>query len=152
MEKFEIIIPVIFGLEAFVSREIRALGYETTSVEDGRVTFLGDAMAVCRANLWVRCGERVMIKVAEFEARTFTELFDATKAVDWSQWIPADAAFPVTGFCLKSILASMSDCQSIIKKAIVDSLGAKYSITHFEETGATYQIRFSIMKDRKSVV
>ena len=69
MEQFEIIIPVIFGLEAFVSREIRALGYETTSVEDGRVTFLGDAKAVCRANLWVRCGERVMIKVAEFEAR-----------------------------------------------------------------------------------
>ena len=152
MEQFEIIIPVIFGLEAFVSREIRALGYETTSVEDGRVTFMGDAKAICRANLWVRCGERVMIKVAEFEARTFTELFDATKAVDWSQWIPADAAFPVTGFCLKSVLASMRDCQSIIKKAVVDSLGAKYSITHFEETGATYQIRFSIMKDRVTLM
>ena len=152
MDQFEIIIPVIFGLEALVSREIRALGYETTFVEDGRVTFLGDAKAVCRANMWVRCGERVMIKVAEFEARTFTELFDATKAVDWSRWIPADAAFPVTGFCLKSVLASMSDCQSIIKKAIVDSLGAKYSITRFEETGATYQIRFSIMKDRVTLM
>ena len=78
MEKFEIIIPTIFGLEAFVSREVRALGYETTSVEDGRVTFLGDFKAVCRANLWVRTGERVLIKVAEFEARTFTELFDYT--------------------------------------------------------------------------
>lgn len=152
MEQFEIIIPVIFGMEAFVSREVKALGYEVTSVEDGRVTFMGDARAVCRANLWIRCGERVMIKVAEFEARSFSELFDKTKEIDWSRWIPSDAAFPVTGFCLKSVLASMRDCQSIIKKAVVDSLGEKYSITRFEESGATYQIRFSVMKDRVTLM
>ena len=152
MEKFEIIIPTIFGLEAFVSREVRALGYETTSVEDGRVTFLGDYRAICRANLWVRTGERVLIKVAEFEARTFSELFDSTKAIDWSRWIGKDNAFPVTGFCLKSVLASMRDCQSIIKKAIVDSMSQKYGITHFEETGAVYQIRFSVMKDRVTLM
>lgn len=152
MEKFEIIIPTIFGLEAFVSREIRALGYETTSVEDGRVTFLGDTRAICRANLWVRTGERVLIKIDEFEACTFTELFDATKAVDWSRWIGKNSQFPVTGFCLKSVLASMRDCQSIIKKAIVDSLSQKYGITHFEETGEVYQIRFSIMKDRVTLM
>ncbi len=152
MDKFEIIIPTIFGLEAFVSREVRALGYETTSVEDGRVTFLGDYKAVCRANLWIRTGERVLVKIAEFEARTFTELFDSTKAIDWSRWIGRDNAFPVTGFCLKSVLASMRDCQSIIKKAIVDSMSQKYGITHFEETGAVYQIRFSIMKDRVTLM
>lgn len=152
MDKFEIIIPTIFGLEAFVSREVRALGYETTSVEDGRVTFLGDWQAVARANLWIRCGERVLIKIAEFEAVTFDELFENTKAVDWSQWIPKDAAFPVTGFCLKSTLASMRDCQAIIKKAIVDSMSAKYSITQFEETGPIYQIRFSVMKDRVTLM
>ena len=152
MEKYEIIIPVIFGLEAFVSREIRSLGYETSSVEDGRVTFLGDLEAVARANLWVRCGERVMIKVAEFEAKTFDELFEGTKSANWSNWLSSDCAFPVTGFCLKSTLASMRDCQAIIKKAIVDSLSEKYGITYFEETGAVYQIRFSIMKDRVTLM
>ena len=144
MEKFEIIIPTIFGLEAFVSREVRALGYETTSVEDGRVTFLGDYRAICRANLWIRTGERVLVKIAEFEARTFTELFDSTKAIDWSMWIGKENAFPVTGFCLKSVLASMRDCQSIIKKAVVERLKLKYKINIFAETGSEYKIRFSI--------
>lgn len=152
MDKFEIIIPTIFGLEAFCSREVRSLGYETTSVEDGRVTFLGDWEAVCRANLWIRTGERVMIKVCEFDAVTFDELFEKTKAAPWGEWLEEKAAFPVTGFCLKSQLASMRDCQAIIKKAIVDSMTKKYGITQFEETGAVYQIRFSVMKDRVTVM
>lgn len=152
MDKFEIIIPTIFGLEAFVSREVKSLGYEVTQVEDGRVTFLGDLEAISRANLWVRCGERVLIKVAEFEAHTFDELFEGTKAADWSYWIGEKCAFPVTGFCLKSQLASMRDCQAIIKKAVVDSLGAKYSLTQFEETGPVYQIRFSVMKNRVTLM
>ena len=152
MDKFEIIIPTIFGLEAFTSREVRALGYETTLVEDGRVTFMGDWEAVCRANLWIRTGERILIKIAEFNALTFDELFEATKAVDWADILPIDASFPVTGFCLKSQLASMRDCQAIIKKAIVSSLQKKHSITHFEESGAVYQIRFSIMKDRVTLM
>ena len=152
MDKFEIIIPTIFGLEAFCSREVRSLGYETTSVEDGRVTFMGDWEAVCRANLWIRTGERVMIKIAEFNAVTFDELFEATKAVSWADWLPENAAFPVTGFCLKSQLASMRDCQVIIKKAIVDSMAKKYQRTIFEESGAVYQIRFSVMKDRVTLM
>lgn len=152
MDKFEIIIPTIFGLEAFCSREVRSLGYETTSVEDGRVTFMGDWEAVCRANLWIRAGERVLIKIAEFNAVTFDELFEATKAVRWADWLFEDVSFPVTGFCLKSQLASMRDCQAIIKKAIVDSMANVYSRTHFEETGPVYQIRFSIMKDRVTLM
>ena len=152
MDKFEIIIPVIFGLEAFVSREVKNLGYEITHVEDGRVTFMGDMEAISRANLWIRCGERVLIKIAEFEAYTFDELFENTKAVNWSEWIGVKCAFPVTGFCLKSQLASMRDCQAIIKKAIVDSLASKYLITYFEETGPVYQIRFSVMKDRVTLM
>ena len=152
MDKFEIIIPVIFGLEAFVSKEVKMLGYEVVSVEDGRVTFLGDEKAVARANLWVRCGERVLIKAGEFSAVTFDELFEKTKETDWTRWLLKDSAFPVTGFCLKSTLASMRDCQAIIKKAIVESMKKKYDVSHFEETGAVYQIRFSIMKDRVTLM
>ena len=85
MDKFEIIVPCLFGMEAFVSKEIKRLGYETTHVEDGKITFLGDMEAVCRANLWLRCGERVLIKVGEFTAVTFTELFDKTKELEWDR-------------------------------------------------------------------
>ena len=122
MEKFEILIPTIFGLEAFTSRELRNMGYETSAVEDGKVTFIGDERAICRANIGIRTGERVLVKVAEFTAVTFDELFEATKAVDWSRWIGKKAAFPVKGYCLKSTLASMRDCQAIIKKAVVKIL------------------------------
>ena len=120
MEKFEIIITTLFGLESLVAREVRRLGYETTSVEDGRVTFMGDNEAVCRANMWIRTGERVLIKTAEFTAVTFDELFEKTKAVDWSKWIGKNDAFPVKGYSLKSTLASVRDCQAIIKKATAD--------------------------------
>lgn len=152
MDKFEIIIPCLFGMEAFVTRELKWLGYEPSHVEDGRVTFIGDLDAVCRANLWLRCGERVLIKVGEFNAVTFDELFEKTKALDWSKWLPRSAAFPVKGFCLKSVLVSMRDCQAIIKKAIVSSLSAKYGIEWFEETGTLYQIQFSMLKDRATLM
>lgn len=152
MEKFEIIIPCIFGLEALVARELKWLGYETSRVEDGRVTFIGDFEAVCRANLWLRCGERVLIKIGEFTAVTFEELFEQTKALDWPGWLGKSAAFPVKGFCLKSTLASMRDCQAIIKKAIVSSLSAKYGIEWLPEDGAEYQIQFSVMKDKVTLM
>lgn len=152
MEKFEIIIPTIFGMEAFVTRELRSLGYETTSVEDGKVTFLGDAEAVCRANLWIRTGERVLIKVAEFTAVTFDELFEGTKAADWPRWIGKKAAFPVKGFCLKSTLASVRDCQAIVKKAIADRLSREYSTDWLEESGEVYQIQFSVFKDKMTLM
>ncbi len=152
MEKFEIIIPCIFGMEAPVVRELKWLGYDTSRVEDGRVTFIGDLEAVCRANLWIRCGERVLIKVGEFDALTFDELFEKTKALDWSRWLSKNSSFPVKGFCLKSTLASMRDCQAIIKKAIVSSLSKKYGIEWFEEDGAVYQIQFSVMKDKVTLM
>lgn len=152
MDKFEIIIPCLFGMEAFVTRELKRLGYEASHVEDGRVTFVGDLDAVCRANIWLRCGERVLIKIGEFTAVTFEELFEKTKALDWSLWLSKNAAFPVKGFCLKSTLASMRDCQAIIKKAIASSLSEKYGIEWFEENGAVYQIQFSVLKDRVTLM
>lgn len=147
MDKFEIVIPCIFGLEALIAKELKWLGYETHKVEDGRVTFLGTFRDVAIANLYLRCGERVLIKVGEFTALSFEELFEKTKALDWSQWLSKNSAFPVKGFCLKSTLASMRDCQAIIKKAIVSSLSQKYGIDWFEEDGASYQVQFSVMKD-----
>ncbi len=152
MEKFEIIIPTIFGMEAFVSRELRGLGYEPSCVEDGKVTFRGDERAVCRANIGIRTGERVLIKAAEFSAVTFDELFEGTKAVDWQRWIGKDSAFPVKGFCLKSTLASVRDCQAIIKKAMAESLSESYGLEWLPETGESYQIQFSVFKDRVTLM
>ncbi len=152
MEKFKIIIPCIFGLEALVSKELKWLGYDTFKVEDGKVSFMGDFDAVCRANLWIRCGERVLIEVAEFDAVTFDELFEGTKAASWCDFLPKDAAFPVKGFCLKSTLASIRDCQAIIKKAIADSMAQSYKTDWLPETGAVYQIQFSVMKDKVTLM
>ena len=151
MEEFELVVPTLFGLEAFASREIKKLGYET-SVEDGRVSFRGDAKAICRSNIWLRTGERVLIKTGEFNAVSFDELFELTKAIPWSRYIPKNGAFPVAGFSLKSRLASVRDCQSIIKKAAADSLSASYGISWLPEEGEIYQIRFSIMKDKVTLM
>lgn len=148
----EMIVPTLFGLEAFVVRELKRIGYESTSVEDGRVTFKGDESAVCRANMWLRCGERVLIKAGEFKALTFDELFEGTKAIDWSRFIPKNGAFPVKGYCLKSQLASMRDCQAIIKKAVADSLSKRYGTEWLPEDEETYQIQFSVMKDRVTLM
>ncbi len=152
MNEFELIVPTLFGLEAFVSKELKRLGYEKTSVEDGRVTFLGDCEALCRANMWLRCGERVLIKVAEFNATTFEELFCATKAIDWTRFLSKNAAFPVKGYSLKSQLASVRDCQAIIKKAVAESLGESYNLSWLPEDGACYQLQFSILKDRVTLM
>lgn len=147
MDKLELIVPTLFGLESFAAREIRALGYETSKVEDGRITFMGDWEAVCRCNMWLRTGERVLIKVAEFKAVTFDELFEQAKAINWSDYIGKNAAFPIKGYCLKSTLASMRDCQAIIKKAMAVSLSQSYGVEWLPEDGATYQIQFSVLKD-----
>lgn len=152
MEKFEIIITTLFGLEALVAREVRRLGYTTTAVEDGRVTFMGDVEAVSRANMWIRTGERVLIKLAEFNAETFDELFEKTKSVKWSDIIGKDDAFPVKGYSLKSTLASVRDCQAIIKKSIASGLSEFYGIEWLPEEGITYQIQFSIFKNRVTLM
>ena len=150
--KFEIVVPTLFGLEAFAARELRRLGYETTSVEDGRITFEGGWKDVYRANLWLRTGERVLIKAAEFKATTFEELFENTKAVDWGAFLPSSCAFPVKGHSLKSQLASIRDCQAIIKKAIASKMSETYGIEWLPEDGVQYQIQFALLKDRVTLM
>lgn len=152
MEKFEIVITTLFGLESLAAGEVRRLGYETTSVEDGRVTFLGDMKAVIRANMWIRTGERVLIKIAEFTAVTFDELFEKTKHASWDVWIGKNDAFPVKGYSLKSTLASVRDCQAIIKKAAAQRLSEKYGISWLPEEETLYQIQFSILKDKVTLM
>ncbi len=148
MKTFELVAPCHFGLEAVLKKEILDLGYEISQVEDGRVTFLGDAEAVCRANIGLRTAERVLLKVGSFRAETFEELFDRTKALPWEEYIPPDGRFWVTkATSIKSKLFSPSDIQSLVKKAIVDRLKDIYHIQWFEENGASYPIRIFLMKD-----
>ncbi len=143
---FDLIVPTLLGLESFCARELNRMGYETKT-EDGRVMFSGDETSIARANINLRTGERVLIKVGEFKAESFEELFENTKSLDWSRYIPLGAAFPVTGHSLKSQLASIPDCQKIIKKAVATSLGSSYGIDYLPEDGAAYKIKFSIRKD-----
>ena len=152
MNRFDLIVTTMFGLEALVSKEIRNLGYEVKEVIDGRVTFEGDFEAIARVNMWLRTGERVFIKAGEFEAVTFDELFEKTKEIDWSFWLLRDSEFPVGGFSVKSKLFSVRDCQAIIKKGIVESLSKKYNISWFSESGQTYRIEFSIIKDKVTLM
>ena len=146
--KYELIAPCHFGMESVLKREINDLGYEISRVENGKVYFIGDESAICRANVFLRSAERVLVKCAEFEARSFTELFDAVEAIDWSLYIPKDGKFWVAkAASVNSALFSPSDIQSIIKKAMVKSLSKVYGIEHFEENGASYPFRVFLMKD-----
>ena len=151
MDRFTLTVPCLLGTESITAYQIRRLGYETSAVEDGRVSFLGDKEAVALANINIRSGERVLLKMGEFDALSFTELFDNVKSLPWEALLPKDAAFPVKGHSLKSKLFSVPDCQSIVKKAIVSRLGEKYGIEHFSEDGALYRVQFSIMKDRATI-
>ncbi|MDR9757662.1 MAG: THUMP domain-containing class I SAM-dependent RNA methyltransferase [Thermacetogeniaceae bacterium] len=146
MTKIDLIATATFGLEAVVAREVRELGYEA-DVENARVIFQGDEMAICRSNLWLRSADRVLIRVGEFTALTFDELFEKTRALPWSDWLPENANFPVEGKSVKSKLFSVSDCQAIVKKAIVESMKKKYHRNWFEETGPRYTIEVSLLKD-----
>ena len=137
MNTYELIAPCHFGLESVLKKEIYELGYEIISVEDGKVTFEGDAEAICRANINLRTAERVLLKVGQFNAVTFTELFDQTKELPWEEFIPADGKFWVTkANSVNSKLFSSSDIQSIVKKAIVERLKLKYRINWFKEDGS----------------
>jgi len=147
MDKIELIATASFGLEAVVAREVRNLGYEEVTVENGRVTFKAAPSAICRANLWLRSAERVLIKMGEFKVTTFSELFDATRALPWADWLPVDANFPVQGKSIKSVLFSVPDCQAIVKKAVVESLKERYHKTWFEESGPRYTIEVGLLKD-----
>ena len=152
MQTFELIAPCHFGLEAVLKREIYDLGYEITRVEDGRVTFTGDAEAICRANLFLRTAERVLIQVGRFSATTFDELFEGTKALPWEEYLPKDARFWVKkASSIKSKLFSPSDIQSIVKKAVVERMKGHFGISWFSEDGADYPLRVFLMKDEVTV-
>lgn len=152
MNRIELIAPCHFGLEAVLKREILDLGYEISSVEDGRVTFQGDAEAVCRANIFLRTAERVLLKVGSFQAVSFEELFEKTKALPWEAYIPKAGKFWVTkASSVKSRLFSPSDIQSVMKKAMVRRLQEHYHMEWFPEDGAEYPVRVFLMKDQVTV-
>lgn len=148
MRRFELIAPCHFGMEAVLKREILDLGYEITNVDNGKVTFEGDAEAIARANLFLRTTERILLKVAQFKATTFDELFENIKAIPWEEYIPKDDKFWVTkANSVSSKLFSPSDIQRIVKKAMVERMKETYNCSWFEETGASYALRISIVKD-----
>lgn len=152
MEKIKLVCPCLFGLEKIVSFEAKKIGGENVQVDNGSVTFEGTWEHVALANIHFRCAERVLVLVGSFEARSFEELFQGVKKLNWSDYLAKDCAFPVKGWSMNSALHSIPDCQSIIKKAVVESLKEDYELPWFEETGAKYQIQFGILKDRVRVM
>ena len=148
MEQMEFSVPCLFGLEGLTGDELRRLNMDNVRVENGRVLFSGDARALAKANVCLRTGERVLIVLADFRATTFEELFQGVYNTPLEAYIPKDGAFPVKGHCLNSTLMSVPDCQAIVKKAASRRLGEKYGISWLPETGAKYQLQFSLMNDR----
>ncbi|WP_066257062.1 THUMP domain-containing class I SAM-dependent RNA methyltransferase [Neobacillus drentensis] len=147
MGNYQLIATAAMGLEALVAKEVRSLGYDC-EVENGKVIYTGDEYAIARSNLWLRTADRIKIKVGEFKAYTFDELFEKTKALPWEKFLPEDAEFPVVGKSVKSTLFSVSDCQAIVKKAVVEKMKQHYKrSTWFEETGAYFRIEVALLKD-----
>ena len=148
MSQFEFSVPCLFGLEGLAGDELRRMDIENVRVENGRVLFSGDVSAMAKANICLRTGERVLLTLADFKATTFEELFQGVYHANLEEFIPKDGNFPVKGHCLNSQLMSVPDCQAIIKKAASRRLGEKYGVSWLPETGAKYQLQFSIMNDR----
>ena len=147
MNQFDIIATSAMGLESLVAKEVRNLGYDC-QVENGKIMYKGDQSAIARSNLWLRTADRVKIRVAEFKAYSFDDLFEKTKALNWEDYLPLNAEFPVSGKSVKSKLYSVPDCQAIVKKAIVDRMKSKYrQVTWFAENGPLFKIEVSILKD-----
>ncbi|MBQ7768711.1 MAG: class I SAM-dependent RNA methyltransferase [Oscillospiraceae bacterium] len=144
----QLIVPCLFGLEGLAGDELRRLNMENVRVEDRRVLFTGDENALAKANICLRTGERVMVVLAQFQAKTFEELFQGVLAANLEDYIPADGQFPVKGHCLNSQLMSVSDCQAIIKKAASRRLGEKYGVSWLPETGVKFQLHFTILNDQ----
>ena len=147
MKRFDLIATAAFGLESEVAYELRKLGYEDQQVEGGRITFRGDVHAIARANLWLRTADRVQLRLGEFPARTFDELYDQVRALPWADILPEDACFPVDGKSVKSQLSSVPAVQGVVKKAIVDAMAARYKRTILPETGARYRCQVALLKD-----
>ncbi|MDD6876954.1 MAG: class I SAM-dependent RNA methyltransferase [Clostridiaceae bacterium] len=151
MDELTFAAPCLFGIEGVAADELRRLGFANVAAADGRVTFSGSIETLAAANIRSRYTERILLELARFPATTFTQLFDGVKAAPWERFLPRDAAFPVDGYSVHSKLASVPDCQKIIKKAVVTALQQKHGVEWFPETGATYKIRFSILRDEVSV-
>ena len=151
-EKLELVATCLFGLEKFVGEEIDALGYKRVETIDGRVTFLAPVSGIARSNLWLRFAEKIYIKMGSFAASTFEELFQGVKSLPWERWIGVDDGFPVKGHSIRSELKSIPDCQSIVKKAVVDRLAAEYGVSWFSEEGTRMQIEFFILKDQATLM
>ena len=147
----DLIATAAFGLEAIVARELEALGYSATNIQAGRILFEGDAAAVCRANLWLRTAERVLVRVGEFEVLDFGTLFDATYALPWEEWIAADDEFPVSGRSVRSQFSSVPACQKIVKKAIVEKLRAAHHVEELPETGPKRSIEIALLGNRATL-
>lgn len=145
--KLELIATATFGLEAVVKREIQDLGYKIIKSEDAKITYMGDERAIVKSNLWLRSADRVLLKMGEFKALEFEELFQQTKAIPWEELIPIDGKFTVNCTSVKSKLHSVPSCQSIVKKAIVERMKEYYCIDRFEETGAEYTVKVTLLKD-----
>ena len=148
MSKYTFTVPTLFGLEGITADELRRLDLENVRAENGRVLFCGDENALARANICLRTGERVLLNLAEFEAKTFEELFQGVYRTNLEDFIPCGGQFPVKGHCLNSALMSVPDCQAIIKKAASRRLGEKYGVQWVPEDGVKYQLQFAIMNDR----
>ena len=146
------VIPCLLGLEGPIAEELRAMDAQDVQAENGRVLFSGGEEMLARANICSRFAERIQILVGSFPAHSFEDLFQGAKALPWEDWIPKDDAFPVKGYSINSALFSVSDCQAIIKKAVVERLKSRYRLEWFPETGPVHQIQFSIMKDVVSLL
>ncbi len=151
-ENIVLVATCLFGLEKFVAEEIDSLGYKRLETIDGRVTFEGPLSAIARANLWLRFAERVFIKMGEFSATSFEELFQGVTSLPWERWIGPDDAFPVKGHSVRSDLKSIPDCQSIVKKAIVNRLSKEYSVTWLSEEGTRMQVEFFLLNNKASLL
>lgn len=149
--ELQLIATSAFGLESVVARELRHLGYDKLRTENGRVLFSADWGAITRCNLWLRSADRLLVQIGEFPAQSFEELFEGTKHLPWSDWLPEEADFPVQGKSIKSRLFSVSDCQAIVKKAVVESLKKKYRRQWFDENGPRYKIEVSLLGDIASL-
>ncbi len=150
--RLQLVATCLFGLEHLLGEEIDALGYDRIETIDGRVTYAGDEEAIALSNVFLRYAERVYVKLGEFPARTFDELFEGTRALPWEAFVGREDAFPVKGHSINSALYSIPDCQKIVKKAVVTRLSATYGLTRFPETGVKYQIEFFILKDKASLM
>ncbi|MEA1961381.1 MAG: class I SAM-dependent RNA methyltransferase [Bacillota bacterium] len=147
MKNINLIATAAFGLESVVANELKRLGYDDLEVQNGRVCFQAGPEAIPRCNLWLRSADRLLIKIGEFEALSFEDLFEKTRALSWYEWLPEDACFPVEGKSIQSQLFSVPDCQAIVKKAIVEKMKEKYKCKWFDEKGSRYRIEVALLKN-----